>query len=110
MAREGGIGNPIRIAPVGVNVGVGGGAFPWLGDPLTMQLMKNLVTPVFKGINEDWPRFLIEWEKYLQKLSTGRKVTYQEKLQLLESCLDANDRRKLQFLSKASRGAGNSFQ
>ncbi len=53
MTRDEGIGNAIRIALVGVNVGVGGGAFTWLGDPLIMQLIKNLVTSVFKGTNED---------------------------------------------------------
>ena len=77
---------------------------PWLGDPLTMQLLKNLVTPAFDGTNERWGTFVLDWDKYLQKLAKGRKITNFEKLQLLESCLDPTNRRELQYLTKAADG------
>ena len=57
-------GRSTKIAPVGL----GGGAksLPtFLGDPVLMQVMKNLVQPYFKGRTEEWPKFTIDWDLYL---------------------------------------------
>ena len=81
-----------------------------MGDPFTMKLMKNLVTPTFQGTNEDWPRFVIEWAKYIAKLSINRNIADQEKLLMLELCLDAVDKRELQFQMKAAGGREIPFQ
>ena len=103
QARGGEGGTQIR--PVGLdgtaNLAMG---LPWVGDPLKMQLLRNLATPVFQGTNEHFPKFKFEWDRYLAKLDTGRPVTDAEKLQLLENCLDETNKRELQYIIKAANG------
>jgi hypothetical protein len=74
-----------------------------------MQLMKNLVTPSFAGNSEGWTTFTQEWDKYINALSNHKKVGDAEKLQLLESCLDENNKRDLAFIIKKAEGRPVSF-
>ena len=74
------------------------------GDPVLMQVMRNLVQPFFKGRTEDWPRFCIDWDIYITKLSTGGKISDELKLQLLEPCLNETDRKELQFMNRIAQG------
>jgi hypothetical protein len=77
---------------------------PLLGDPILIQVMKNLVQPHLGGKYEDWPKFVVDWETYLGKLSAGRKITDEQKLQLLEGCLNETDKNELQLMEKVSGG------
>ena len=96
-------GRSTRIAPVGL--GGGGTGLPtFLGDPVLMQMMKNLVQPYFKGRTEEWPKFTIDWDLYLAKLSAGGKISDELKLQLLEPCLNETEKGELQFMIRVSAG------
>ena len=66
--------NMTRIAPVAVGGGNGAFAMPMFGDPVMMQVMRNLVQPTFKGVRDEWPKFVVQWEKYLAKLSQGKPI------------------------------------
>ena len=99
----------VRIAAVGAGGSAANSNVTWLGDPLTGQIMKNLIAPTFAGNNEDWPRFTLAWEKYWAKLGSHRKTSNFEKLQLLESCLDEMNRRELQLMYKAAGGKQITF-
>ena len=80
---------------------------PFFGKPLLMQVMKNLVQPQLTGRYEDWPKFAQDWEIYLGKLSGWRKVSDEQKLQLLEGCLNEVDRNELQLMGKMLGGKLN---
>ncbi len=75
-------GRTTRKAPVGLGGG-GQGLTTFLGDPVLMQVMKNLVQPYFKGRTEERQKFTIDWDFYLAKLSAGGKISDELKLQLL---------------------------
>ena len=60
--------------------------------------------PHLGGKYEDWPKFVVDWETYLGKLSAGRKITDEQKLQLLEGCLNETDKNELQLMEKISGG------
>jgi hypothetical protein len=75
------------------------------GDPVMMQVMRNLVQPTFKGVRDEWPKFVVQWEKFLAKLSQGKPISDELKLQLLEPCLDEINRGELHFLQKISHGS-----
>jgi len=73
---------------------------PFLGNPVSLQLMKNLQQPNFKGTSEDWPKFVLAWENYIAKLAPGQKLPDDQKLQLIEACLDETSKSELQFYQK----------
>ena len=85
-------------------MGLGMG-IPWVSDPVQMTIIKNMVTPKFAGTNEDWSKFIIDWQEYVIKLGQGRKLTDAQKLSLLEPCLDETNRRELKLLRKTAAGA-----
>ena len=94
----------IRVAPVGVGGGGNVNVPSMVGDPILAQVLKNLVQPHFGGSCEEWPEFVLQWENYFLKLSSGREVKDEIKLQLLEPCLNMTDRKELQLLAKISDG------
>ena len=57
-----------RIAPVAVD-GNGVYRMPMFGDPVIIQLMCNLLRPNFSGSFDEWPKFVVHWNKYLAELS-----------------------------------------
>jgi hypothetical protein len=85
------------------------GGFSFFGDPVTMQIMKQLVPPKFEGTQEHWLKFVLEWEKYIAKFAAQRKVTDYEKLQLLEKCLDSKNEQELQYIVKLADGTPIAF-
>ena len=72
-----------------------------------MQVMKNLVQPYFKGRTEEWPKFTIDWDLYLAKLSAGGKISDELKLQFLEPSLNETEMGDLQFLIRILAGQLN---
>ena len=59
-----------------------------LSNPVSQQVLRNLIPPKFSGRFQEWPDFVREWERYLRKLSMGQEINNVLKLELLEGCLD----------------------
>ena len=85
--RPGGGGGVFSVGQVGM-----GGAQPQVigsNNPVTQQLVKNIVPPKFTGRAQDWANFVQDWERYLRKLSVCvPNLDNRVKLELWEGVLD----------------------
>ena len=76
----------VSVCPVGASPGQP--ALINLSNPVSQQVLRNLIPPKFSGRFQEWPDFVKEWERYLRKLSMGQEINNILKLELLEGCLD----------------------
>ena len=68
-----------------------------LNNPISQQVLRNVVAPKFSGKSQDWTQFAQNWEQYLRKISMGQQVSDSLKLELLETVLDEINQKQLKL-------------
>ena len=94
--------NAILVAPV--EIGNPGATvnenFGILSLPVMQHLSRSQVAPKFSNKKEDWSDFCWKFEVWLRAISSGRKLTDNETLQLLTTCLPENLKKEVELLEK----------
>ena len=78
-------------------------ALQFFGDPVISDIMRNVKKPMYTGRSADWHHFTIDWDFHWKKVSSGRKLSDDIKLQAFESTLDEGSRAELQLYRRKGK-------